>query len=197
MPLLALVGVHMATGLFSTGLPLLYPLGILASATMLWRHRGAYSWLSPLGWSWQAAALGVAAFVLWIALEPVADPAATAEELAALPLPVAALWLAFRVLGSVIIVPVAEELAFRGYLQRRVLSADFTAVAFSHFGWASFLVSSTAFGLLHGRWLAGIVVGMLFALAQYRRGRLTDAVLAHAVANLLVAVYAIGWHLWN
>jgi len=200
MPLLALVGVHMATGLFSTGLPLLYPLGILASATMLWRHRSAYRGLFPLGWSWQAAALGSAAFVLWIALEPAADPAATdawREELAALPLPVAALWLAFRVLGSVIVVPVAEELAFRGYLLRRLFSADFTSVALSRFGWASLLVSSAAYGLLHERWLAGILAGMVFAFAQYRRGRLTDAVLAHAVTNLLVALHALGWQRWS
>jgi CAAX prenyl protease-like protein len=178
----------------------LYPLGVLAGAAVLWRHRGDYRWLFRPQWSWEAAALGVGAFALWIALEPLADPATSAawrEELAALPVPAAALWLAFRALGSVLVVPLAEELAFRGYLLRRLLSADFTSVAFSHFGWGSFLVSSTAFGLLHGRWLVGILVGMLFALAQYRRGRLTDAVLAHAVANLLVAVYAIGWQKWS
>jgi exosortase E/protease (VPEID-CTERM system) len=200
MPLLALVGVHMATGLFTTGLPLLYPLGILAGAAMLWRHRADYPWLFRLQWSWEAAALGVAAFVLWIALEPAADPTASAawrEELAALPVPLAALWLAFRVLGSVIVVPVAEELAFRGYLLRRLFSADFTSIAFSRFGWASLLVSSAAYGLLHERWLAGILAGMVFAFAQYRRGRLTDAVLAHAVTNLLVAVHAIGWQRWS
>jgi exosortase E/protease (VPEID-CTERM system) len=199
-PLLALVGVHMVTGLFSTGLPLLYPLGVLAGAAMLWRHYGAYRWLFRLGWSWQAAALGVAAFVLWIVLEPAADPAASAawrEELAALPLPAAALWLAFRALGSVLVVPVAEELAFRGYLLRRLFSSDFTSVAFSRFGWASLLVSSAAYGLLHERWLAGILAGMLFAFAQYRRGRLTDAVLAHAVTNLLVALHALGWKQWS
>jgi exosortase E/protease (VPEID-CTERM system) len=199
MPLLALVAAHLATGLVSTGLPLLYPLGIVAGAAMLWRYRAAYRGVLRLEWSWPAAALGVGAFALWIALEPAADPAALAAwraELAALPAWAAALWLAFRVLGSVAVVPLAEELAFRGYLLRRIFSADFTAVAFSRFGWLSLLVSSAAYGLLHERWLAGILAGVIFAVAQYRRGRLSDAVLAHAVTNLLVALHAIGWERW-
>ena len=34
-------------------------------------------------------------------------------------------WLIFRLVGSVVTVPVAEELAFRGYLTRRAIAADF------------------------------------------------------------------------
>jgi exosortase E/protease (VPEID-CTERM system) len=199
-PLLALLAVHMTTGLFTDGLPLLYPLGIVAGAGMLWWHRGSYPWLSRPSWSWEACAIGGAAFALWIALEPAHGAVALdgwRRGLAALPLPMAALWLAFRVLGSIIVVPLVEELAFRGYLLRRILSADFTTVAFSKFGWVSLLVSSAAYGLLHERWLAGVLAGVLFAFAQYRRGRLSDAVLAHAVTNLLVAVQAIGWQRWS
>jgi CAAX prenyl protease-like protein len=137
---------------------------------------------------------------LWIALEPAHDLAALEgwrNGLAALPLPVAALWLAFRASGSVIVVPLAEELAFRGYLLRRLLSPDFTSVSFAKFGWLSLMGSSVAYGLLHERWLAGTLAGLLFAFAQYRRGRLTDAVLAHAITNLLLAVHAIGWQKWS
>lgn len=199
-PLLALVAVHMATGLFTDGLPLLYPLGIVAGFAMLWWHRDTYPWLLRPSWSWEACAIGFAAFGLWIVLEPAHDVAALEDwrsGLAALPLPVAALWLAFRALGSVIVVPLAEELAFRGYLLRRLLSPDFTSVPFAKFSWLSLMGSSVAYGLLHERWLAGILAGLLFAFAQYRRGRLTDAVVAHAVTNLLLAVHAIGWQQWT
>jgi CAAX prenyl protease-like protein len=68
----------------------------------------------------------------------------------------AALWLTARVVGSVVIVPIAEELAFRGYLLRRVIDADFTSISPKQFTLASFLISSIAFGALHGRWLAGM-----------------------------------------
>ena len=33
------------------------------------------------------------------------------------------------------------------------------------FSWWSFLVSSACFGLLHGRWLAGVIAGMAYAVA--------------------------------
>lgn len=200
MPLLALVAAHLATGLFTTGFPLLYPVGVFAAAAMLWRHRREYRWMFRPTWSWQVCALGVAAFAVWIALEPAADPSATEDwrrGLAALSLPATAVWLAFRALGSVVVVPVVEELAFRGYLVRRLVAADFTSVPFSRFGWVSFLASSAAYGLLHERWLAGILTGMVFALAQYRRGRLGDAILAHAITNLLIAVHVIGWQRWS
>ena len=66
-------------------------------------------------------------------------------------------------LGSVITVPIAEELAFRGYLLRRLLSAHFDDLSTLRFTWLSFVVSSVLFGALHGRWLAGTVAGMCYA----------------------------------
>ena len=46
-------------------------------------------------------------------------------SLAEIPAGLAAVWLLVRVLGSVITVPMAEELAFRGYLLRRLIAANF------------------------------------------------------------------------
>src|SRR5262249_2033474 len=72
-------------------------------------------------------------------------------------------------------------------------------VSLGQFTWLSFLASSAAFGALHGRWLAGTLAGMLYALAVYRRGQLADAVLAHATTNALLAAYVLAtgsWGLW-
>ena len=49
------------------------------------------------------------------------------------------------------------------------------------------MVSSLLFGALHTRWLAGTVAGMCDAWARSRRGRVDDAVLAHAITNALIA----------
>ena len=109
-------------------------------------------------------------------------------------------WLVFRVVGSVVTVPLAEELAFRGYLTRRLIAAEFQDVPLGRFTWFSFLVSSVLFGALHGRWLAGILAGMLYAIALYRRGELADAVVAHATTNALIAAYVLttgSWWLWS
>ena len=109
----------------------------------------------------------------------------------------AAFWLIARVLGSVVVVPVAEELAFRGYLLRRLIDADFTAVSPKQFTAISFLISSAAFGMLHGRWFAGILAGMIYAAAQFRRGEISDAIVAHAVTNGLLAAYVLIFGHWT
>lgn len=108
-------------------------------------------------------------------------------------------WFAFRVIGTVVTVPIAEELAFRGYLLRKLVSSDFENVAPTRFTWFSFLGSSIVFGLLHQSFLAGTLAGAGFALAIYYRGNLVDAVVAHMTANALIAATAIGlswWRLW-
>ena len=108
-------------------------------------------------------------------------------SLAESPVGLAAVWLLVRVLGSVVTVPIAEELAFRGYLLRRLLAANFDEPSALRFTWLSFVVSSVLFGALHGRWLAGTVAGMCYAWALSRRGRVEDAILAHALTNALLA----------
>ena len=50
-------------------------------------------------------------------------------------------WVAMRVFGSVLVVPVVEELAFRGYLLRRLIDADFEAVSPKRFTVVSFVVT--------------------------------------------------------
>jgi hypothetical protein len=65
-------------------------------------------------------------------------------------------------------------------------------VPFEQFTWLSFLVSSIAFGVLEPNWLAGIFAGMIFAAAMYRRGLLSDAIVAHVTsAGLLFALATI------
>jgi exosortase E/protease (VPEID-CTERM system) len=201
IPFFLMMAAAMIATAFSAGFNLFYPLQVIVTAAALWHFRRGYS---GLGWecSWQAVAMGVAVFGAWIILEPVSDTTRSPVEagLAELPYWAAGVWIFFRVAGSAITVPVAEELAFRGYLIRKLIARDFENVPFNRFTWFSFLLSSVLFGLLHDRWLAGIVAGMLFALALYRRGQLGDAVVAHVTANALIAVYVLvysKWGLWS
>jgi CAAX prenyl protease-like protein len=141
-------------------------------------------------------------FLLWLALEPPAAARGGPLEagLAELSWNAAGLWLGFRVIGSTVTVPLAEELAFRGYLIRKLVSPAFETVAPGRFTWMSFVVSSVAFGLLHGRWLAGTLAGMAYAAALYRQGRVGEAVYAHMTTNALIAIYVLWsgrWSLWS
>jgi CAAX prenyl protease-like protein len=100
----------------------------------------------------------------------------------------------------VVTVPVAEELAFRGYLARRLMSADVEAVPLRGLSLLAVLGSSLAFGALHGRlWVAGVLAGIVFAIVAKIRGRLGEAVAAHAMANLMLAVWVLArgdYSLW-
>ncbi len=198
-PLLVLVASMMLTAAFTNGFDWLYPVRVLATAAALWYW--GRSWTSlRWSWSWTAAGIGAAVYLLWLALEPAGPSSGEPAALRSAPPAAAALWLAFRVLGSVVTVPLAEELAFRGYLTRRLVDADFESVPLGRFTWVSFLVSSALFGVLHGRWLAGTLAGMLYALALYRRRNLADAVLAHGLTNALLAVHVLAtgaWALWS
>jgi CAAX prenyl protease-like protein len=194
----------MVAGAFSSSPEGWYPVRLVPVLLLLFYQRREHAQLAPT-WSWSAAGLGVAAFVVWVALLklfPVAGaPPGSAEaadaigarsrELGAVG---AALWWTIRIAGTCVVTPIVEELAFRGYLARRLVSADFERVQASALSWPPCLLSSFAFGLLHKSWPAGVAAGLIYALAYRRRGRLIDAVLAHAVTNasMVLVVLATG-----
>ena len=207
MPLLAILLIAMLSSIAAASFDFAYPLRVVGAATVLWFYRDKlmeFSRPTSFSFSLFAVMLGAVAFVEWIVLEP--DAAAVSENhafaagISAMRPTVAATWLSFRVAGAIVTVPIAEELAFRGYLLRKLVSADFERVDFKRFTWLSFAVSSALFGMMHREWLAGAIAGMLFAAAMYRRGALFDAVVAHSTANALLAAYVLTthrWSLWN
>ncbi len=217
MPFLASLAAAMIARAFSEGCERLYPLRFFAAAAVLWFFRKKYtagrseprplgSDLTQLDWrfGWVAAVAGVAGFAVWLAMERPAPYAhldnGIDSGLKALPQSARIIWLVIRTLAAVVTVPIAEELAFRGFMLRRLMSPDFESVGFREFGWFALLISSVAFGLMHGdRWVAGTVAGVLYALALRWRGRIGDAVVAHATTNALLAVWVLArgdWYLW-
>jgi membrane protease YdiL (CAAX protease family) len=45
--------------------------------------------------------------------------------------------------------------------------------------------------------LAGTIAGLLYAAVFLRRGRIGDAVVAHATTNALLAGYVLLWGKWS
>ncbi|HRE42964.1 MAG TPA: CAAX prenyl protease-related protein, partial [Terricaulis sp.] len=119
------------------------------------------------------------------------------QPLAAQPAGADIAWLALRLLGFVLIVPIAEELLFRGYLHRALISRRFETVAPGAFGWAAFLVTTLIFGAMHGRWLAGALAGAAFAFTLYRSNTLAGPIAAHGAANGLIAAWAVWSESWE
>ena len=202
VPFLMILGAGMLAGAMSGRFEWLYPLRFFAAAGALWAFRAKYS---NLDWrvGWLGPAIGVGVFILWIVLDRftggpganVMPPALSSSSGGA-----RITWICFRVLAATVTVPLAEELAFRGFVLRRLISPDFESVPFTRFTWFSVLVSSALFGFMHGTlWFAGIVAGLLYAWSQIRGGRIGEAVAAHATTNALLAVYVLAfgaWHLW-
>ena len=203
MPFLGILAAAMISRAASSGgFEWLYPLRFVAAAAVLWFFRSKYL---ELDWRFGGFSViaGCAVFGIWLGLDLMAGthpPSAIAAGLASLPSPARITWLVFRTVAAVITVPIAEELAFRGFLIRRLTSADFETLSSRHYTYVAVLVSSVAFGLLHGdRWLAGTLAGLIYAVAYLRRGRIGDAVVAHATTNALLAVCVLlggKWDLW-
>ncbi len=197
MPLLAILAAGMISGAMSGGFEWFYGLRVLAGGAALWffrKHYGAIDFRC----GWQGPAAGVIVFVLWVWGDTPAAP--TPAALVAAPPALSWAWIVLRVIGGTLMVPVAEELAFRGFGLRRLIADDFESVSWQTFTWPSLLISSLLFGLMHGeRWLAGIAAGIVYALVMLWRGRLGDAVVAHGVTNGLLAIWVLvygRWELW-
>jgi exosortase E/protease (VPEID-CTERM system) len=202
MPFLAMLAGAMVSQLASGDFEWTYGIRVIATAAALWYFRDSYR---AFDWraGWPSVGLGVVVFAIWISLEPlVTGGMRTTMPLALNEAPdygrIA--WLVLRLLGAVVVVPLAEELAFRGFLLRRFVSADFELVSRRSVTWIAILLSSLAFGVLHGdRWLAGTIAGGIYALAFLRRGSVGDAAAAHATTNVLIATWVLvigNWQLW-
>jgi exosortase E/protease (VPEID-CTERM system) len=193
MPLLTLLATALVTGLFTLDFDWLYPLRVATALAVILAYRAQYRSLA-WGLHLQSLAIGAGVFVLWRLLAQGAGATATQgleHALADLGPIQAALWTFARIAGMCVVVPIVEELAFRGYLLRRLVAADFAEVDARKFAWFPWLASSLAFGALHQDWLAATLAGLCYALAQQRRGRVTDAIVAHGVTNLLLSADAL------
>jgi exosortase E/protease (VPEID-CTERM system) len=201
-PFLAILAAAMISRAASGGFEWLYPLRFAAAAAVLLFFRSSYS---ELNWRFGGFSVmaGIGVFGLWLGLDLMTHASQTSTlggSLASLSAPARVAWLIFRTAAAVITVPVAEELAFRGFLIRRLSSADFDSLSPRHYTYVAIFVSSLAFGLLHGdRWLAGTLAGLIYAVAFLKRGRIGDAVIAHATTNALLAAWVLAggkWYLW-
>ena len=197
-PLVAALATALLTGIWRTGaLDRAYALRILAGLLTLLAVRGRLPSLRPSP-SAVPVALGLLAGVLWVAAVR-GSPGPLAGELLRMGAPSRVGWVAVRALGSVAVIPLVEELAFRGFLLDWLAPARQQSEGWGRGPWVAIGVSAVAFGALHASFGAGLLAGLLFGALRAWRGRLGDAVLAHAAANLVICAAAVllgRWDLW-
>jgi exosortase E/protease (VPEID-CTERM system) len=197
MPFLAILAAGMLSRAVSGRFEWFYPLRLLACAAVvvIYRRRlAALDWR----WSWRGPVVGIGVFLVWSAAVHflVPDSGMPAQLAAASPW-LRWSWTVCRVAGTVLTVPLAEELAYRGFLMRRLQNREFDSLAYGHVSWAALAASSIIFGAVHGAlWLPGIVAGFAYGWIVKRQGQLGEAVSAHMTTNLLVAIVALGSGNW-
>ncbi|MBA54571.1 MAG: hypothetical protein CMK89_08965 [Pseudomonadales bacterium] len=198
IPLLVLLAMTFMTQALSGQFDWLYPLRVVAVGLAI-LYCLKYLDLFPVQWNFLSLVAGAAVTLLWILMVP-ADP--EADQLIGTTLTesstaVAVFWLVCRFVGTVITVPIAEELGFRAYLLCKLSSKEVVTRGRIEFSIVAAVISSVAFGLLHGAWLAGTVAGIIYALVRYRSNHVADAIIAHGVTNMLLFFYALYSGQWS
>ena len=198
VPLLSMIAAGMVSGLFVVDTPAGHPLVVLAGlVALLWaRPRWPFGQLGRPSWA-LALGYGALVYVLWMAAisEPDFDGAFRRAEIVRGD----GWWIAIKLVGTIVIVPLVEELAFRGFLQRRLSASNFASLAPRASTWWGLAGASLVFGLLHQDMLAGFAAGLVYGWLYRRTERLSDAIAAHGVTNALLAVHAVAgdaWWLW-
>ena len=104
-----------------------------------------------------------------------------------------------RFIRLALIVPLVEEIFWRGFLLRYVIQQDFEKVPFGTFEWRSFAVVTLGFMLEHSYsdWPAALLAGALYNGVAYWTRSLSACVLAHAITNLLLGIYVMRTGQWG
>jgi CAAX prenyl protease-like protein len=167
------------------------------------------SLLSRPGRPLSSALIGVAVFVIWIGPDVLSSSyrshwllqnavTGTATSSAGPALRASAAFVAGRVLGSVALVPIVEELFWRGWLMRYTIDNNFRQVPIGTYQRASFWLTAILFASEHGPfWDVGLLAGVAYNWWALRTRNLADCMIAHAVTNACLAIYVVVFGRWQ
>ncbi|MBM3775537.1 MAG: CAAX prenyl protease-related protein [Acidobacteria bacterium] len=205
---LAYVGFLAVEGLLPLPQPLLYGLRVsVSSAVILAVARPLASFRATRPFS--SVLVGVTVFGLWVAPDLIFpgyrqhwlfQNALTGKLSSSLePGLRSSFWfLLLRAAGSALVVPVAEELFWRGWLLRWLIRPQFTSVPLGAFAPGSFWLVAVLFASEHGPfWDVGLAAGIAYNWWMVRAKSLPDLILAHGVTNACLAAYVIAAGQWS
>jgi hypothetical protein len=191
-----------------------YTTKIAIVAAALWVFRRQYPPFSTAGFP-LAVVAGGAGFVVWIALDwlqsaipglqPLIDSIMTGGRAGFDPYSgdgsaaARASFVMIRLFGLVLIVPIIEEIFWRGFLARYLIADDFRNVAQGRFTPMSFLIVTVAFASVHPEVLAALAWGAMINWLYHKTANLWACVVMHAVTNGLLGAYILAtgnWRLW-
>jgi CAAX prenyl protease-like protein len=185
--------------------PLAYIVKVVVVAALMWGCRSTWRDLRP--WPGLAAialavGVGLAVTVVWVGLDGYYPTFALSGTRAAFDpgilSPAARGWfVAVRLLGLVVLVPVFEELFWRSFLIRWLIAEDFTRAPIGRVTPLAAVVSSVVFGAVHPEWLPGVLTGLAWAWLLQRTRSVSACVVSHATANLALGLYVLATGAWK
>ena len=186
--------------------------GVLAFMAIV-AFRRSYPQFATRGFA-LAVAAGIVGFTIWIGLDrvqssipflrdsiqylqgvragfnPFAEGAPSHVQLA---------FIAVRMIELALVVPLVEEVFWRGFLSRYLISEDFQRVPQGTFTRSSFLIVALMFTSVHPEMLSAFAWGCMINLLYLRTKNLWACVVMHSVTNGLLGVYVLmtqRWYLW-
>ncbi len=163
--------------------------------------RSAPHWLSSI-------ALGLAVCALWVAPDAffpawrsswLFQNAITGHLKTSIPPgELTPLMLALRTARAALLVPVLEELFWRGWLPRWLQDTNFSRIPLGQYTPFAFWSTAVLFALEHGSyWEVGLLCGIIYNWWMRRTRSLGDLILVHAVTNLALSLYVIATGRWT
>ena len=186
--------------------PQAYGMKILVVSILLLVDRQALGVIQPSSQVViRAVAVGVVVFAEWIVLDKLIPYPSLGHRVAYDPLaafsspgPLAA-FLVVRMFGLVAVVPLVEELFWRGFALRYLTDAHFNRVPIGVFSTSAFWIVTIVGAGTHPEWPVALIAFALYAWLLKSTRSLFAVILAHAVTNAALGVYifvARDWRYW-
>jgi uncharacterized protein len=212
--LFALVTMIESSGWLGLSYEIVYTVKTSLIAVALWTFRRHYPPFSTAGFR-LAVVAGATGCLVWIVLAEAQSAIPGMQQLLDAILPgtrvaydpfsgagsVAAgtAFVSVRLLGLAVVVPLMEEVFWRGFLARYLIADNFCDVPQGKFTRASFLIVTAAFALVHPEILAAVAWGAMINVLYRKTANLWACVVMHAVTNGLLGAYILAtgnWQLW-
>jgi CAAX prenyl protease-like protein len=156
-------------------------------------------------------AIGLAVFAIWVAPDVLVpgyrggilfSNGIVGQPHSSLPLEAQrSFWvLAWRMARATVVVPIAEELFWRGWMMRWLINPNFQNVRLGTYAPLAFSLTALLFASEHGPyWDVGLITGIIYNWWMVRSRNVADCILMHAATNFVLSVYVLetgNWQYW-